>query len=112
MVRRVLLALLLAASSGCLVTRTARPRIEGTVYEATTDRPLPDVLVRTFDGDAQAHRTEAVTDARGRFPVAWLTRTGYEDAWLEECDPRGGGSTDAIRRVEATRMRPLPNGGE
>jgi hypothetical protein len=132
MAARIVFALVLAAASGCVVTRTSRPQIEGTVYDAATDRPLPGVNVVTFDPDTQAYRTEAVTDTEGRFEVPRLTyreltwpgteapplvyrldlrKDGYEDDTLEEFDPQGGGSAEASRRYDRVRMQPLPADG-
>lgn len=51
----LLLAILLSGLNGCLVSRLARPRLTGAIYDADTKLPLPDCTVNETMTDQLGH---------------------------------------------------------
>jgi hypothetical protein len=103
----VLATSVLLAGSGCVVTRLSRPAYEGTVVDAMTQAPLPEVnvswdsLTLTTDGQGR-FAVPAVTYREMTFPGSeapaisftfHLRKDGYCERRIRYFDARGGGGS-------------------
>ena len=92
-------------------------RISGTVEEAETGRPLPDLVVRAFDKDLIADDRVgfATTDSEGRFEIRFGREAFRDlletrpDLYLRVFDPTGvteiHNTLDAIRHGASAHER-------
>jgi hypothetical protein len=111
----------LLLGSGCVVTRLARPAYEGTVIDAVTRAPLPEVKVAldTLNLTTDSHgkfavsavtyreRTFPGSEAPALFFTFRLQKAGYCERQVKHFDARGGGGSPAYVWKEQLPMTPM-----